>query len=114
MLSNKVMVYLFLSQSLDVTNSVVKAKLAEVELKMNAVSGEYMTFFMLELVALDDLVLNDLYEKDEVVKKHKPWINHQRVFKPHVLSEPVESALTKRAAFGSGAWSEFFDEYEAD
>jgi oligoendopeptidase F len=36
------------------------------------------------------------------------------VFKPHLLSEPVEGALAKRSPFGPGSWSEFFDEVEAD
>ncbi len=36
------------------------------------------------------------------------------MFKPHLLSDAVESALTKRAPYGVGAWSEFFDELESD
>ena len=41
-------------------------------------------------------------------------IEHQRIFKPHLLSEPVEAALTKRSPFGPNSWDEFFDECEAD
>jgi oligoendopeptidase F len=108
------MIYLSLQQSLDVTNEIVKSKLAEAQTAMSQVQGEYLTFFELELVELDAAVLQALYASDEVVKRHRPWIEHLRVFKPNLLSEPVESALTKRSPFGPESWSEFFDECEAD
>jgi oligoendopeptidase F len=114
MLGGKILIYLSLQQSLDVTNEVVKAKVAEVQQTMSHLQGEYLTFFELELVALDDATLEKWYASDTVVQKHRPWIEHQRVFKPHFLSEPVEAALTKRAPFGPGSWDEFFDECEAD
>jgi oligoendopeptidase F len=114
MLSNKVMVYLSLRQATDVANAEIQAKLAAVEQKMAALAGEYLTFFELELVALEDAALEKLYASDAAVLKYKPWIEHARIFKPHVLTEPVESALTKRSPFGAGAWSSFFDEAETD
>lgn len=114
MLGGKIMVYLSLRQSLDVTNEAVKSKVAEAQQSMSQVQGEYLTFFELELVALDDAVLEKWYASDEVVRRHQPWIEQTRVFRPHFLSEPVEAALTKRAPFGPGSWDEFFDECEAD
>lgn len=114
MLGGKFMIYLSLQQSLDVTNEAVKAKVAEVQQTMSHVQGEYLTFFELELVTLDEAVLERWYAGDAVVKRHRPWIEQQRVFKPHLLSEPVEAALTKRSPFGPESWDEFFDECEAD
>lgn len=111
---DKVNIYLFLRQSLDVADPVAKAKIADVDRQLSHASGEYMTFFELELVALDDATLEKLYASEEIVRRHKPWVEHARIFKPHVLSESVESALTKRSSFGPGAWAEFFDECEAD
>jgi oligoendopeptidase F len=61
MLGEKVMVYLSLLQSLDVTNEAVKAKVAYVQQTMSQIQGEYLTFFELELVALDDAVLERWY-----------------------------------------------------
>ena len=113
MLKNKIE-YLFLIQSTDVTSAAVKAKIAQVERILSDADGEYLTFFNLELVALDDETLGRLYDSDEIVAKHKTWIEQARVFKPHVLSEPVEAALSKRSSFGPGAWSEFFDELSSD
>ncbi len=114
MLGGKILVYLSLQQSLDVTNEAVKSKVAEAQQVMSQVQGEYLTFFDLELVALDDATLEKWYASDEQVRRHRPWIEHQRVFRPHFLSEPVEAALTKRAPFGPNSWDEFFDECEAD
>jgi oligoendopeptidase F len=114
MLGQKIMAYLSLQQSLDVTNEAVKAKVAEVQQAVSQIEGESLTFFALELVALDDALLDRWYARDATAQRHRPWIEHQRVFKPHLLSEPVESALTKRSPFGPGSWDEFFDECEAD
>ena len=114
MLGGKIMIYLSLQQSLDVTNEAVKARSAEAQRIMSQIQGEYLTFFELELVAIDDATLENWYASNPVVQKHQPWIEHQRVFKPHFLSEPVEGALTKRAPFGPASWDEFFDECEAD
>ena len=114
MLGGKIMIYLSLQQSLDVTNEAVKAKIAAAQQTMSQTQGEYLTFFELELVTLDDATLEKWYASDGVVRRHRPWIEHQRVFKPHFLSEPVEAALTKRSPFGPSSWDEFFDECEAD
>jgi oligoendopeptidase F len=110
----KIFVYLYLKQSLDVTDSATKTKMAHVEQVASEASGNFLTFFDIELVALDDATLEKLYVADPVVAKHRPWIEHARILKPHFLSEPVEAALSKRSPFGPGSWSEFFDEVEAD
>src|SRR3989344_4852956 len=114
MLSNKIMVYLYLSQSRDTTDGKIKAKIADVERILNQSSAENMTFFTIELTALDETVLEKLYAADAVVAKHRPYIEPARVFKPHILSESVEAALTRRSSFGSSAWSTLFDEFESD
>lgn len=114
MLHGKIASYVSLRESTDLSNAAIKAKHAEIERELAALAGEYLTFFELELVQLSNDVLNAWYVKDPFVAKHRPWIEHMRLFKPHFLPEPVESALTKRSPFSSGAWSEFFDEAEAD
>ena len=115
MLGEKVMVYLSLQQSLDVTNEAVKAKVAR-----HAADDEpdsrriFRCSSTLELVALDDAMLEKWYASDDLTRRHRPWIEHRRIFKPHLLSEAVEAALTKRSPFGPSSWDEFFDECEAD
>ncbi|HZZ99714.1 MAG TPA: M3 family metallopeptidase [Candidatus Paceibacterota bacterium] len=114
LLETKIMVYLHLLESLDVTAAPVKTKSASVEVKLSKTSGEYMAFFEIELVALEDKVLEDWYAKDEIVAKHRPWIEYHRIFKDHLLTESVEAALAKRSPFGPSSWDEFFNEVEAD
>jgi oligoendopeptidase F len=114
MLSGKINSYLFLRESTDLTNAAIKAKHAAFQRELSAIRGEHLTFFELELVQLGDDTLKKFYASDPVVSKHRPWIEHIRTFKPHFLTEPVESALVKRSPFDSSSWSDFFDEVEAD
>jgi len=114
MLSDKIASYLFLRETTDLTNAVIKAKHAAFQREMSAIRGEHLTFFELELVQLSVATLKKFYESHPVVAKHRPWIEHIRTFKRHFLSEPVEAALTKRSPFDSSSWSDFFDEVEAD
>jgi oligoendopeptidase F len=114
MLDGKISAYLFLRETTNLADEAVKAKRAEFQRELSAIRGEHLTFFELELVQLSNDQLSSFYASDPVVAKHRPWIEHVRVFKPHFLTEPVESALIKRSPFDSGAWSDFFDETEAD
>jgi len=114
MLESKIGVFLYLLKSTNINDAAIKAKEAEIDRKISLAYGEYLAFFQIELVALDKKVLAKFYKSNPVVKKHKPWIEYSRIFKPHLLSEPVEGALVKRAPFSSGAWGEFFREFESD
>src|ERR1700692_1255701 len=114
MLSGKITSYLFLRESTDLTNAAIKAKHAGFQRELSAIRGEHLTFFELELVQPSDGTLKTFYERDPVVSKHRPWIEHIRTFKRHFLTEPVESALVKRSPFDSSSWGDFFDEVEAD
>ena len=114
MLQSKIASYLSLRESTDLTNAAIKAKHAVVQRGLTALQGEHLTFFELELVQLSNDTLKKWYESDSIVVKHRPWIEHVRIFKDHFLTEQVESALVKRSPFDSSAWGEFFDEVEAD
>jgi len=114
MLSGKITSYLFLRESTDLTNAAIKAKHAGFQRQLSAIRGEHLTFFELELVQLGDNILKAFYERNPIVSKHRPWIEHIRTFKRHFLSEPVEAALVKRSPFDSSSWGDFFDEVEAD
>ncbi len=111
---DKIGVYLHLAHSTDVENQKLNAKRADVSLALSQASGEHLVFFEHELVALTDREIRRQAKKDAFLTKHMPWIEQVRRFKPHLLSEPVEGALAKRSPFGPGAWSDFYDEVEAD
>ena len=114
MLQNKIGAFLFLLQSTDVTNAIVKEKVALTDQLFASIEGAYLTFFDIEIISLSDEVLEAMYKENEYLRKHKPYIEYTRIFKNHILTEDVESALTKRSPFSAGAWGEFFDEMEAD
>jgi oligoendopeptidase F len=114
MLNGKIMSYVFLRESTNLTDEAIKAKRADLQRDLSDVRGENLTFFELEVVEIPQATLDKLIASDPVVTKHKPWLEHVRVFKPHFLSEAVESALTKRSPFDSGTWADFYDEVEAD
>lgn len=113
-LSNKIGYYLFLRRSADTNDQPVQNKIADMEKRMSLASADHLTFFEHELVDLDEAVIEAQAEKDATVKKHLPMIAHARTFKKHLLSPEVEAALTKRAPFGAGTWTDFYDEVEAD
>lgn len=110
MIESKILGYLFLSQSLDVSNASVKARANDIRNEVTSISAECMSFFDIELCEIPDGELEEIYKKDNVALRHKSWIDHRRIFRDHLLSEPVEAALEKRSPFGPGAWDEFYDE----
>ncbi len=107
-------VYLFLEQSRDTGNGAIQKKVAEAQVAMSRVAGEFLSFFSIELVELDDATLEKHYTAHPLTAKHRPWIEHMRIYKPHMLTEQVEGALAKRAPFSSDSWDSFFDECESD
>ena len=73
MLNNKVSGYLFLLQSLNVAEPAVKSKIAEIDKTLSREFGDNLTFFQIELVALGESILDNLYS-DPVVARHPPLI----------------------------------------
>jgi oligoendopeptidase F len=114
MLASKIFYYPMLILSLDTGNQAAKAKNAEIEKTLYPAIAEYQAFFDIELAGLDQARIDELAARDGNVARHLPWIREIRKFKPHLLTEEVEAALGKRAAFGPGSWSEFYDEFESD
>jgi oligoendopeptidase F len=114
MLYGKIVVYLSLMQSTEVSNPEIKAKLSESDNRTSRIQGKYLTFFELEVTALEDVFLSSLYAKDPIVARHRPWVENLRRFRSHKLSESVEAALTTRSPFGPSAWNEFYEEVLSD
>lgn len=114
MLRNKTGYFLFLKKTQNTTDEVVKSKTAEIERLTETSAANFLSFFTIEIASIPEERLEELYAADPFVKRYRPWITQVRVFKEHQLEEGVESALAKRARFGAGAWSGFFNEVEAD
>lgn len=114
MLEEKIFVYLFLLKSKDQTDEAVKTKLDQCEKNFRRETGECLTFFRHELTRLPDAHINRQALSNTTVAFHLSWISDVRKLKPHLLSEEVEVAISKRSLFGSESWSKFYEETEAE
>lgn len=114
MLETKISIYLHLAKSTDLGNATIQAKNAKAQKILSASGGEYLAFINNEIADLDDAVIQKFLSEDQLVAKHKPWLEVIRQNKPHLLSTEVESALDKREPFGPDSWAEFYEEVEAD
>ena len=68
-----------------------------------------LLFFSLELNRLDEA---DLAPKvaEPVLAPWASWLSDLRVFKPHQLSDEIETLLHEKDVTGASAWSRLFDE----
>lgn len=114
MLWRKVSLFLSLAESTNLTDERVKTRKQTVEERMSKAAGEYLEFFSIELANLDQSAIDRQARENPTVARHLPLIRQERRFKPHQLSEEVETALSKRSPFGPDAWDGFFDEVDAD
>ncbi|MBI1956844.1 MAG: hypothetical protein HYS44_00065 [Candidatus Niyogibacteria bacterium] len=106
--------FLWLQQTTAADDPKIKAKFADVQKRMSVADADWITFFEHELVALSNRAIREQAAKSALVTKHLPFIEDVRRFKPHLLTENVEAALTRREQFGPQSWTKFFSEIEAD
>ncbi|MSO93625.1 MAG: M3 family oligoendopeptidase [Rhodospirillales bacterium] len=66
-------------------------------------------FFTLELNRLDEATLERQLQAPDVAR-YRPWIRELRAFRPHQLSEEMETLLHEKAVAGRAAWVRLFDE----
>ena len=71
-----------------------------------------LVFVELELATLDDGLMAQ-HLADPALAYWEPWIRIVRAFKPHQLSEDMETMLLERQPAGRSAWIRLFDETAA-
>src|SRR5215831_5893332 len=76
--------------------------------KLTDISSK-LVFFRLEINKLEDADLA-AKQKDPALAKYGPWLRDLRVFRPHQLSDELETALHEKNVVGRAAWSRLFDE----
>jgi oligoendopeptidase F len=76
-----------------------------------AISAE-LIFFTLELNAIEDAELT-VRLADPALARYRPWIEDQRVMRPHQLAEDLERLLHEKHVTGRAAWTRLFDETSA-
>ena len=75
----------------------------------NSAVRNKLVFFELEWVALDDPAADKLLGSAETAS-YRHYLERERRFKPHRLSEPEEMLLEQKANTGSRAFTRLFDE----
>ncbi|MDC0742928.1 M3 family metallopeptidase [Polyangium mundeleinium] len=104
--------YLFLRRATDAADLKIQQRIAQIEEAWSRASAQHLGFFEHELVAIDEQTYADLIDRDEVVRRHRPLLDHARGNRAHLLAEPVERALALRQPFGPGEWSDHIEEVE--
>lgn len=104
----KVLSYAHLIFAADTSNPRHGAFLQSVQEKSTEVR-KHLMFFELEWIALSDEAANPLLE-DETLSHYRHFLEQERRYKPHRLSEPEEKILDEKANTGSRAFRRLFDE----
>ena len=65
-------------------------------------------FFGLEINRIEEDVLLAKYDESEALRRYRPWLDENRAFRPHQLSDGVEQVLHERRVAGSSAWVRSF------
>ena len=75
----------------------------------SAERGAHLVFFPLELAEITDDHAARLYE-DPDAATYRHFVEHERLFRPHQLSEPEERVLTDFSPVGNASWVRLFEE----
>lgn len=105
----KVHTYAHLVFASDMGNPKCGALLQRVQEKITEVR-KHLIFFELELAAIADEAMARLLTADNVLAHYKHFIEKQRSFKPHLLTEPEEKIMDEKSNTSTRAFSRLFDE----
>jgi oligoendopeptidase F len=71
--------------------------------------GQAMLFFGLEWIAVPDSQAAKLLA-DPILEHYQHYLDADRRYRPHVLTEAEEKILAEKEVTGASAWNRFFDE----
>jgi oligoendopeptidase F len=75
---------------------------------LNAVGADLL-FFTLEINAISDEALEEKL-KSSALAHYRPWLDEVRSFRPHQLSDDLETLLHDKYVSGRAAWTRLYDE----
>ena len=101
-------VYAYMLHSQNTQDHAAGRLLARVR-EASAERGAHMVFFPLELAHISDDQAARLYADPEAAR-YRHFVEHERTFRPHQLSEPEERVLTDFSPVGNAAWVRLFEE----
>jgi oligoendopeptidase F len=104
----KLLSYAYLVFAADTSNPKHGAFLQSIQEKSTEIR-KHLMFFELEWIAIPDDTANRLI-RDETLSHYRHFLERERRYKPHRLSEPEEKILDEKANTGSRAFKRLFDE----
>jgi len=104
----KLLSYAYLVFAGDTSNPKHGAFLQSVQERATEVR-KHLLFFELEWIALPDEIVNTLMHHESLAH-YRHFLEHERRYRPHRLSEPEEKILDEKANTGSRAFRRLFDE----
>jgi oligoendopeptidase F len=113
-LMNKVLAFLMLKTSQNLTDEKVRSKYVDAEQRLSLAVSENLNFFEHEVIQLNQETLDRQIAADPNLKRLTPFIRSIRAKKQHLLSENIEAALAARAPYGAESWVKFYEEIEAE
>ncbi|MDX1541528.1 MAG: oligoendopeptidase F, partial [Geminicoccaceae bacterium] len=72
--------------------------------------GTLLLFVTLELNRIEDQALDSKVESSDRLARYRPFLRDVRSFRPHQLSDELETLLHEKAVAGRAAWIRLFDE----
>ena len=105
---DRIMSYASLAYSVDMADPAVGQFYQTMHERTNEI-GTALLFFTLELNKIEDDRLDRKLTAPEL-GHYAPWLRDVRTFRPHQLSDEVETLLHEKHVAGSAAWMRLFDE----
>lgn len=107
-LLSKIHSFVYLQWSTNTSDTNNGKALAEVS-DLYANLSQYLVFFEVEWVAIDELKARSLMNAD-VLKEVKYYLELSRKSKPYILDESAEKVMAAKSTTARQAWVRFFDE----
>ena len=107
--SGRIMSYAGLLYQQNSADSTRAKFLADCEGELTDISTP-LVFFTLELNRIDDSALALAMRESAGLRRYLPWFERLRSFRPHQLSDELETYQHDMSVVGASAWNRLFDE----
>ncbi|HZB92619.1 MAG TPA: M3 family oligoendopeptidase [Stellaceae bacterium] len=104
----RIMSYAYLVYAGNMEDAEIGRFFQNTQEKVNAISTTLL-FFALEFNRLEDGALEQKLAAPELAH-YGPWLRDTRAFRPHQLSDEIETLLHEKYVAGRAAWTRLFDE----
>jgi oligoendopeptidase F len=109
--SARIISFASLTQAGDLADQEIGRFFQTMQERINAIATALL-FFSLEINKLDDAAI-EAKSADPTLARYRPWLRDIRAFRPHQLSDEIETLLHEKSVAGRAAWVRLFDEMMA-